>query len=91
MNREVEVTNYTILQGLKTRLNEAKGRWVEELPSILWAHHTTPRTLINETSFSLVFGMEAMISIEIGLQTMQIVCHDESSNPVQLRANLDLL
>ncbi|KAJ9553184.1 LOW QUALITY PROTEIN: hypothetical protein OSB04_017229 [Centaurea solstitialis] len=23
----------------------AKGRWVEELPSVLWANRTTPRTV----------------------------------------------
>ena len=34
-NEEVEVTNRTILYGLKTRLNEAKGLWVEELYPIL--------------------------------------------------------
>ena len=34
-NGEVEVTNWIILHGLKTRLNEAKGLWVDELGSVL--------------------------------------------------------
>ncbi|KAL0400313.1 UNVERIFIED_CONTAM: Ribonuclease HI [Sesamum radiatum] len=33
-NGQTEVTNHTILQHLKTRLEGAKGSWVEELPEI---------------------------------------------------------
>ncbi|KAL2228554.1 UNVERIFIED_CONTAM: hypothetical protein Sindi_1835100 [Sesamum indicum] len=43
-NGLVEVTNRTLLQHLKTRLEGAKGSWVEELPRVLWAYRTTPRT-----------------------------------------------
>ncbi|KAL2237242.1 UNVERIFIED_CONTAM: hypothetical protein Sindi_0915900 [Sesamum indicum] len=35
-NGQTEVTNRTILQHLKTRLENAKGPWVDELPSVLW-------------------------------------------------------
>ena len=41
-NRQVEVTNQTILQSLKTRLEKAKWLWEKELPSLLWAYRTTP-------------------------------------------------
>ena len=34
-NGEAEVTNITILQGLKTKLTETKNLWIEELYSIL--------------------------------------------------------
>ncbi|XP_038687521.1 uncharacterized protein LOC119986902 [Tripterygium wilfordii] len=54
-NGQAEVTNQVILQGLKTRLDSAKGRWVEELPSILWSYQTTARTSTGETPFSLAF------------------------------------
>ncbi|GKA97102.1 reverse transcriptase domain-containing protein [Tanacetum coccineum] len=37
-NGQTEVTNRTMLQGLKARLKKAKGKWVEELPNILWAY-----------------------------------------------------
>ncbi|XP_073152936.1 uncharacterized protein [Henckelia pumila] len=40
-NGQVEVTNRTIVQALKTRLDTAKGKWVEELPSVLWSYRTT--------------------------------------------------
>ncbi|GKB11429.1 reverse transcriptase domain-containing protein [Tanacetum coccineum] len=40
-NGQTEVTNRTLLQGLKTRLGNAKGLWVEKLPNVLWAYRTT--------------------------------------------------
>ena len=46
---------------LKKRLDGAKGRWVEELPNILWAYRTTFRMSIRETPFSLTYGVEAVI------------------------------
>ena len=36
-NGQTEVPNRTILQGLKARLEKAKGQWVKELPNVLWA------------------------------------------------------
>ena len=41
-NGQAEATNKAILNGLKKRLDGAKGRWVEELPSVLWAYWKTP-------------------------------------------------
>ncbi|KAL0352497.1 UNVERIFIED_CONTAM: hypothetical protein Scaly_1638400 [Sesamum calycinum] len=58
-NGQTEVTNRTILQHLKTRLGTAKGAWVDELPSVLWAYRTTPRTTTGETPFSLSYGTDA--------------------------------
>lgn len=35
------MTNKAIVDGLKKRLEGAKGKWVEELPNVLWAYKTT--------------------------------------------------
>ncbi|KAL2246103.1 UNVERIFIED_CONTAM: Gag-Pol polyprotein [Sesamum indicum] len=40
-NGQTEVTNRTILEHLKTHL-ENKGSWVDELPGVLWAYRMTP-------------------------------------------------
>ena len=34
-NGQAEAVNKVIVRGLKKRLNDAKGRWVEELPYVL--------------------------------------------------------
>ncbi|MCI24668.1 protein arginine N-methyltransferase 1.5-like, partial [Trifolium medium] len=35
-NGQAEAANRVILRGLKRRLDEAKGKWTEELHSVLW-------------------------------------------------------
>jgi len=40
-NGQAESANKVILQGLKNRLEAAKGLWVEELPMVMWSYHTT--------------------------------------------------
>jgi len=58
----------------------AKGAWLEELPSILWAYRTTIRTLIGETPFNLMYGREAIIPVEIGLTSLKKEFFDEHNN-----------
>jgi len=54
-----------MLRGLKRRLEKAKGTWSKEVPKILWAYHTTPQSKTKETPFSLVYGSDAIILMEI--------------------------
>ncbi|KAK2999843.1 hypothetical protein RJ639_023861 [Escallonia herrerae] len=86
-----EVTNRTLLQGIKKKLDGAKGLWVDELHKILWAYNTTTRAPTGETPFSLSFGTEALIPIEIGLPSLRLTTYDTVRNEEALRANLDLL
>ena len=37
-NGQAKVSNKVILDGIKKRLEEAKGKWVEELLSVMWTH-----------------------------------------------------
>ena len=50
-NGQVEVTNRTLLKIIKTPLEGAKGIWLDELPSVLWAYRTIARTPTGETPF----------------------------------------
>ena len=61
------MTNRSLLKIIKTRLEGAKGAWLEELKNVLWAYRTTIRVLIGETPFRLTFGIEAIILVEVGL------------------------
>ncbi|KAK3032041.1 hypothetical protein RJ639_035478 [Escallonia herrerae] len=87
INLETENMNRSILQGLKKKLDEAKGIWVDELPKVLWAYRTTPHSVTGETPFLLYYGTEAMLPVEIGVPTMGALHFNE----VGLRANLDLV
>ena len=66
-NDQAEATNKAILNVLKRRLESAKGKWAEELSSVLWIYRTTSRRFTGETSFSLTYGTEAVISTEMNL------------------------
>ena len=39
-NGQAEASNKTLLSALKKRLHSAKGKWVEELPGVLWAYRS---------------------------------------------------
>ena len=54
------------MNGLKKRLDDVKGKWAEELPSVLWAYRTTPRRSTGEI-FSLMYGAEAVIPAKVNL------------------------
>ena len=90
-NGQVEVSNKTILHGLETKLEKAKGKWVDELPSILWAYRITSRVSTGETPFSLVYGIDALIRVEVDLVSPRVMAFSEEGNLHCLRENLDLL
>ncbi|RVX06118.1 Retrovirus-related Pol polyprotein from transposon 17.6 [Vitis vinifera] len=70
-NGQAEATNKTLINALKKRLEQAKGKWVEELPGVLWAYRTTPGRPTGNTPFALTYGMDAVIPTEIGLPTIR--------------------
>ena len=90
-NGQAEAANKVILAELKKILQDAKGAWAEELPQVLWAYRTTPQSATGETPFRLVYGVEAMIPIEINEQSPRVILHDEVGNVRGHKEELDLL
>nr|GEX00299.1 reverse transcriptase domain-containing protein [Tanacetum cinerariifolium] len=78
-------------EGIKARLDKHKGRWVEELSPVLWAHRTTIKVSTGDTPFSLVYGTEAVIPAEIGMPTIRTVKVNVATNDDERRIDLDLL
>nr|XP_009765844.1 PREDICTED: uncharacterized protein LOC104217329 [Nicotiana sylvestris] len=70
---------------------DSKGKWPEVLPGVLWAYQTTTKISMGEIPFSLVYGAEALISVEIGKPSTRYVQGTEESNEEEMRKNLDLL
>ena len=90
-NGQVEAVNKVIVSGLNKRLNDAKGRWVEELPHVLWTYRTTPRRSTGETSFSMTYGAEAVIPLETGFPMTRTSSFNPKDNDEQLTKSLDLI
>ena len=81
----------TVIRNLKSRLERAKGLWVDELISVLWAYRTMPRAVTGETPFSLAFGAKAVNLVEIRVHSLRVKNHDPIINEEELRINLDLV
>ncbi|XP_059310963.1 uncharacterized protein LOC132062406 [Lycium ferocissimum] len=90
-NGQAESTNKPIVQSLKKRLELAKGKWRELLPEILCAHRTATKLSTGETPFSLVYGAEALIPVEIGEPFPRYTHATEEENNEAMLVNLDLL
>ena len=87
-NGQAEASNKTLLTALKKRLDSAKGKWVEELPGVLWAYRTTARKPTGVSPFALTYGMEAVVLTEIGLPTIRTAA-PESENARSVVRELD--
>ena len=90
-NGQAKATNKAILNGLKRRLDGAKGRWAKELPNVLWAYRTTPRRSTRETLFSLMYGAEVVIPAEVNLCSAQVARFDPVQNNELMVECLDWL
>lgn len=70
------------MNGLKRRLDEAKGSRANELPLVLWSYHTTPQSST---------GIDALIPIEILEPSPRRMLTEKVPNQNALTANLDLM
>ena len=90
-NGQAEVVNKVIVNGLKKMLDDAKGRWVEELPHVFWIYQTTPRQSTGETPFSMTYGAEAIIPLETSFPMLRMSTFTQSNNDELLGKSLDLI
>ncbi|GJW49701.1 reverse transcriptase domain-containing protein [Tanacetum coccineum] len=77
-NGLVERANKSLMHRLKARLGRERVGWVDELSNILWAHQTMLKTSNGETPFSLTYGSEAVIPVEIGMPTYWTLLFNEA-------------
>nr|ABF94998.1 transposon protein, putative, unclassified [Oryza sativa Japonica Group] len=94
-NGQVERANGIVLQGMKTRVYDRlmshDKRWVEELPSVLWAVRTTPTTSNKETPFFLVHGSKAMLPGELQHQSTRVQKYSDENQEGQQDIDVNLL
>ncbi|XP_065617070.1 uncharacterized protein LOC136062199 [Quercus suber] len=90
-NGQAEAMNKVIVSGLKKRLDDAKGKWVEELQHFVWTYRTTTRRSTRETPFSMTYVAEFVIPLEIGFPTLRTSSFTLSSNDELLERSLDLV
>ena len=79
------------MNGLKKKLDDAKGRWVEELSHVLWTYRNTPYRSTGETPFSMTYRAETVIPLEAGFPTLRTSSFNPSSNNELLEKSLDFI
>nr|ABB47124.1 retrotransposon protein, putative, Ty3-gypsy subclass [Oryza sativa Japonica Group] len=73
-NGAAERINGKILEALKKRLEgAAKGKWPEEMLSVLWALRTTPTRPTKFSPFMLLYGDEAMTPTELEANSPRVM------------------
>ena len=90
-NGQAKAVNKVIVNGLKKRIDDAKGKWVEELPHVLWTYRSTPCRSTGETPFSMTYEAEAVIPLETSFPTLRASLFNSSYNNEHLKKNLDLI
>ena len=90
-NGQTEAVNKIIKHTLKTKLEDSKENWPEELPMVVWSYNTTPKTTTGESPFVLAYGCEAMVTIEIGAVSFRRDYFDKLDNDANHRLYLDMI
>ena len=67
----VEAANKNIKRIL-WRMIETSHDWSEKLPFALWAYRTSFHTFIGATPYSLVYGIEVVLLVEIEMGSLRI-------------------
>ena len=70
-NEAVEVANKNIKRILR-KMVETSRDWSEKLPFSLWAYRTSSHTFIGATPYYLVYGMEAVLPVEIEMRSLRV-------------------
>jgi hypothetical protein len=68
-NGQVERSNRMVLDALKKRLHDTaktkRGKWIKELPNVLWGLRTQPSKPTGQSPYFLVYGSEAILPADV--------------------------
>nr|CAN70966.1 hypothetical protein VITISV_011975 [Vitis vinifera] len=89
-NGAVEAANKNIKRILR-RMVETSRDWSEKLPFALWAYRTSFHTSTGATPYSLVYGMEAMLPVEIEMGSLRVSLEQQIPETDWAQARFDQL
>ena len=76
-NGAIEAFNKTLGKILKKMVTRNRRDWHDRLFESLWAYRVTVRTPMQATPFSLVYGSEAVLPLEVQLPSLRVAIQDE--------------
>ncbi|KAK8705215.1 hypothetical protein V6N13_048821 [Hibiscus sabdariffa] len=90
MNGAVEAANKNIKKIIAKTTTTFRD-WHEKLPFALFAYRTSIRTSTGATPYSLVYGMEAVLPIEIEIPSLRILKEAELDDAEWMQVRMDQL
>jgi len=82
-NGQVERANGMIIDALKKRLytenDRAPGRWMKELPTVVWGLRTQPSRNTGVSPYFMVYGAEAVLPSDVAFGSPRVEHFDQSS------------
>ena len=72
-------------------MNKFGGRWVAELPVVLWSLSTTPSRATGYMPFFMVYGSEAILPTDLNYGAPRVRAYDEQGAKASLEDAMDQL
>jgi hypothetical protein len=79
-NGQAESTSKIIEANLRKVVNNNPSNWDELLLELLWAYRASKRLSINTTPFSLVYGHDAVLPMEVIVQSLRMTKKNQLSH-----------
>ncbi|KAL1353230.1 hypothetical protein AAHE18_06G223400 [Arachis hypogaea] len=76
-NGQVEAANKILIALIKKHIERQPKNWHQTLRQVLWAYQNSPRGSIGTTPYKLVYGHDALLPIDINLQSVRVARQDE--------------
>ena len=88
-NGLAESTNKNLLKILKRTISVHHRDWHIELVNSLWEYRVTPKATIGNSPFFLVYGIEAILPLNLFLPSLQLAqsIQDEECPAIEKRIN----
>jgi hypothetical protein len=83
-NGAIEAFNKTLGKILKKTVTRHRRDWHDRLFESLWAYRVTVRTPTQSTPYSLVYGSEAVLPLEVQLPSLRVAIQDELTKDEQV-------
>ncbi|CAM8928971.1 unnamed protein product [Rhodiola kirilowii] len=79
-NGLAEAFNKTLCNLLRKVVGKSKRDWHEKIGEALWAYRTTYKTPTQATPYALVYGVEAVLPLELQIPSMRIAIQEGLSS-----------
>uniref|UniRef100_A0A2N9EWW2 Integrase catalytic domain-containing protein n=1 Tax=Fagus sylvatica TaxID=28930 RepID=A0A2N9EWW2_FAGSY len=94
VSHEIISNNESANKNVKVILEKTTERyrdWADKLPFALWGYRTSIRTSTGMTPYSLVYGMEAVLTAEIEAESLRIILESQIPEAEWVKARYEQL